>query len=140
MARKAPVKKQYTQEAAGVVEGLPGKLRRLEELMQPIAARIEELAEAGLIYATEYWRPNAAGEPRFMYLLYPIVPGEPRRRDYVGANPDRIAAARAAIERANEYDQLMIRLGALNSCLSSVTAALSKATSLLDDPEPKRYW
>ena len=75
-----------------------------------ITTRMAELEALGLIYASEYWRKDNDGQPKYFYLLYPLKQGEARRRDYVGCDPARIEAARQGLARAREYDALMADL------------------------------
>jgi hypothetical protein len=85
---------------------LPALLAGLERRVQGNERRMATLKKSGLIYAAEHFRKNTHGEPSFLYLIYPTQAGEKRRRDYVGSDPDKIAKARAGIERANEYDRI----------------------------------
>lgn len=98
--------KNYTAELMKRAGELPAKIVALEKTIQAVDTRMAELKGVGLTYATEHWRKDAGGEPKFLYLLYPTRAGEKRRRDYVGSDPAKVAEARAGIARAREYDQL----------------------------------
>lgn len=73
--------------------------------------KMEELKNAGLIYASEHWRSG-----KYLYLIYPSHDGQ-RERKYIGADPSKIEAAQASIRRANEYDHLAIEAGRIEKSL-----------------------
>mgnify|MGYP003383497080 CR=1 FL=1 len=99
-------KKHHTAELAKLAADVPGLIDALETEIAEVVASMAELKKAGLIYATEHWRKDAKGEPKYFYLLYPQKNGEARRRDYVGCDAESIEKARAGIVRAGEYDKL----------------------------------
>lgn len=119
--------KAATAELMKLAQALPGLIKKLDADIADISARMVELQKAGLVYATEHWRKGADGEPKYLYLLYPQKTGEPRKREYVGCDPVRVAEARAAIVRAGEYDELAGRLAALSYRARSIGEALDNA-------------
>ena len=117
----------YTADLLKLAGELPAKIAELEASIQAVDKRMAELKAAGLIYATEHWRKDAAGEPKFLYLLYPSRAGEKLRRDYVGSDPAKVAEARAGIARAQEYDQLADQQRGLTGRVYHVSSDLERA-------------
>ena len=68
---------------------------------------------------------------RYIYLLYPQKNGEPRRRDYVGCDSERIEEARAGIVRAEQYDRLAAQHSALECRVRRIAEALREARRYL---------
>ncbi|MCL6467653.1 MAG: hypothetical protein I4O48_04940, partial [Ralstonia sp.] len=67
-------------------------------------------------------------------LIYPMQGGE-RRREYVGSDPDKIEAAKAAVERAKQYDALNVELPRLEGRIAAVRGHLQEVMTLL-----RRKW
>jgi len=111
---------------------LPGLLAALDERVKDNKANMSALTRAGLIRATEYYRPDSQGNPRFLYLLYPVQKGEKRRRDYVGKDPENIAKARAGIERAHEYDRIERETACLLQRLREIAGIVQDARKLTE--------
>ena len=99
----------------------------LDSDMTAITESMVELKEMGLIYASEYWRKDSEGQPKYFYLLYPHKQGEQRRRDYIGCDPVRIEAARQGLARAKEYDDLTSKLSYLENQARSGMFAMKDA-------------
>lgn len=110
---------------------LPALIDDLKREIDGVVSRMASLKNAGLIYATEFWRRNADGIPKYFYLLYPQELGKPRRREYVGCDPQRIAQARAGIARAREYENAGFVLQGLNHRVYSVKRAMEEVFLLL---------
>ena len=110
---------------------LPALIDALEVEIETVTQRMAALKKAGLIYASEHWRKDAEGNPKYFYLLYPQQPGEPRKREYVGCDTDRIEEARAGIARAKEYDECGAVLAGLNSRVHHVIQAMQDARRYL---------
>lgn len=103
-------KHKTTATLQAVAFELPDLIAAAQVDIDSIAHRMEVLKRAGLVYASLFWRKDAAGVERYLYLLHPQIPGEPRRRDYIGCDPERIQEAKAGIERAKEYEELRKQL------------------------------
>jgi len=125
-------KKAHTAELIKMAGELPALIEALEADIVAIAGRMAELQAAGLIYATEHWRKGSNREPKYFYLLYPQKQGEPRKREYIGCDPARIAEARAGIVRAREFDALSTRLSGLNGRVRTVAGSLNDARRFLN--------
>lgn len=83
------------------------------------------LQQAGLIYASEYWRSD-----KYLYLIYPSRDGQ-RERKYVGADEAKIAEAKAAMQRAKDYDSLAAQASAIERKLFGGCGRLREAVALL---------
>ncbi|WP_272688280.1 hypothetical protein [Providencia sp. PROV041] len=123
--------KAHTAELVKLSAELPALIDALEVEIQTVTQRMAALKKAGLIYASEHWRKDAEGNPKYFYLLSPQQPGEPRKREYVGCDADRIEEARAGIARAKEYDECGAVLAGLNSRVHHVIQAMQDARRYL---------
>lgn len=115
-----------TAELVQLTRELSPLVGALDQRIDEILARMVQLEKAGLIQATEHWR-KGGGEPKYMYLLHPQKPGVRRWREYIGADPVRIAQARAGIVRAGEHAQLPGRAVKLANDVRTVTENLRVA-------------
>lgn len=127
----AKTKKAHTAELVKLSGEMPALIAALESEMQQLSDGMAELASAGLIYASEHWRKDSDGEPKYFYLLYPQQPGERRKREYVGCDPQKIEEARAGMARGREYDQLRTQLTALEGRIYHVQQAMTEARRYL---------
>ncbi|MHC8297712.1 hypothetical protein [Pseudomonas sp. LB3P58] len=127
MAKKA----KHTGELAALTANMPQLIDELESKMAAVDAQMAELEKAGVIYATEHWRKDADGEPKYFYLLYPKKPDEARRRDYIGSDAAKIEDARAGMRRAQEFDGLAAKLATMRNQVYQATQALRDATRFL---------
>lgn len=128
--------KNYSAEIFKLADGLAAKIAELEASIQAIDTHMAELQAAGLIYATEHWRKDGSGKPKFMYLLYPSRAGEKRRRDYIGSDDAKVAQARAGMERAKEFDRLANQQRQLIGRVYSVGDDLKRAYLHLSGGRP----
>lgn len=120
-------KKSHTAELVKLAADVPDMIDALEGEISGVVEGMATLEKAGLIYATEHWRKDAKGEPKYLYLLHPLKQGEERRRDYVGCDAEGIKSARAGIIRAQEYDKLAGKYAALAARVQHVAGALQDA-------------
>jgi hypothetical protein len=100
---------------------LPSLLQRQEDELREVQERMHALKAAGLIYAAEHWRNK-----KYFYLIYPQVGGQ-RKRQYVGTDPDRIAEARAGIQRGKDYDLLKENVAAIESRITAAKFHINSA-------------
>jgi hypothetical protein len=77
------------------------QIEQIDSRLASIANEMANLKAAGLIYAGEHLRDG-----KYFYLIYPSQNGAPRKREYVGIDPERITEARAGIARAKLYESL----------------------------------
>jgi hypothetical protein len=75
---------EYTE----IIQAISDGLARLDAAISERAAEIQQLEEEGMINAKEHWRGG-----KYLYLIHPQKNGE-RQREYIGADPDKIATAR----------------------------------------------
>lgn len=125
------MKKAHTAELILLAGELPALIQKMELDMDAVAIRMAGLKDAGLVYASEHWRKDNEGEPRYFYLIYPQKQGEQRRREYVGCDQRKIEQARAGIARAKEYDELSGSLAKLSRCAQRASNSLQEARSFL---------
>ena len=125
------MKKAHTAELILLAGELPALIQKMEIDMDAMAIRMAGLKDAGLVYASEHWRKDNEGEPRYFYLIYPQKQGEQRRREYVGCDQRKIEQARAGIARAKEYDVLSGSLAKLSRCAQRASNSLQEARSFL---------
>ena len=125
------MKKAHTAKLILLAGELPALIQKMELNMDAVAIRMTGLKDAGLVYASEHWRKDHEGEPRYFYLIYPQKQGEQRRREYVGCDQHKIQQARAGIARAKEYDELSGSLAELSRCAQRASNSLQEACSFL---------
>lgn len=119
--------RNHTAALVELVADMPELIEALEAGIAKVVTEMAKLEEAGLIYATEHWRKDSKGNPKYLYLLYPQKNGEARRRDYVGCVAKEIAAARAGVVRAQEFDKLAGSYSALVTRANNIAEALNDA-------------
>jgi hypothetical protein len=66
-----------------------------------LVTAIDELESAGITNASIHMRDS-----KYMYLIHPTQPDGSRQREYIGADPDKQAAARARLERFARHQEL----------------------------------
>jgi hypothetical protein len=84
----------------GLADLLPALIAALKTELTGKQAAMTALKTAGLIYAAEHWR-----EGKYLYLIHPSRDGQ-RERKYIGANAEKIAEAKAGMQRAKDFDAL----------------------------------
>lgn len=97
-------------------------INKIVEHRKDIARSMRTLKAKGLICANPHWRNE-----RYLYLLYPVVTGQPRKREYIGTNPARIDAAKQAITRAHQYDELTSRLHRMDAAIGRASKSVALA-------------
>jgi len=114
-----------TKQLRQLANSVPRLIDKIDVELQDVSRRMKALERAGLIYASEHWR-----EEKYLYLIYPMREGD-RRRVYIGADAERVAAARAGIERGREFDQLAKKRREIESCMNNASSALRDAVRSL---------
>ena len=104
---------------------LPELIESLSRKYREIITRMHELKRAGLIYAKPHYRQG-----KYLYLIYPMKDGE-RRREYIGADPEKIKVALQAINRVHEYEALSNKLARTEGCLSQGQLQLNQLVRTL---------
>jgi hypothetical protein len=103
------------------LEKLAAILTHMETINHNTRHEMHALQKAGLKYATPHYRAE-----RYLYLIHPQHNGE-RIREYVGADPVKIAAALDAINRAHQFDRLDDNLKREEARISAVEYQLDMA-------------
>lgn len=124
-------KASHTKRLYDLLDQLRPAIAKLDDEIAAVAVQMAALEKKGLIYASPFWRKDAQGADRYLYLIYPSRKGEKRQRDYVGTNPDDIRVKLDAIERANEYDVLDAQQKKLKARLDPAETALAEAAASL---------
>jgi hypothetical protein len=111
-------------------------LRTRRETLEAEATRLQALDP---IEATTYYRPDRDGKPKYLYIHHPARDGRPRRREYVGADPEKQQAALARIQAYKDLQEAKAELREVDHRLAAITGHLARAllaaTSGLDP-----YW
>jgi hypothetical protein len=105
---------------------LANRLSTMAVERKRICARMRSIEKVGWVYASEYWRDG-----KYFYLLHQVRAGAPRKREYIGTDAERIAAARALIRRGAEYEALKEHLARLDAIVSDVNYRLLEILGLL---------
>lgn len=113
------------QDVEGLADQLPALIEGRRTTLAAKKAQMTELEKAGLTYASEHWR-----EGKYMYLIYPTHDGQ-RPRKYVGTDPQKVAAARAGIARAQEFDRLADETRKIEAGLQQGLFRLREAVAFL---------
>lgn len=82
--------------------------------LNDLQRHLDELERLGVVEAKPHWRDG-----KYLYLIYPMKDGE-RKREYIGADQDKIDDALAKIGRVQERDKLQDEIAQLQSNLSTV--------------------
>ncbi len=98
---------------------VPQLIESLCSRYREILTRMHELERAGIIYAKPHYRQG-----KYLYLIYPMKDGE-RRREYIGADPQKINEALQAVNRVHEYEALSRKLAQTEGCLSQGQSQLN---------------
>jgi len=94
----------------------------LARSIQTETDEMEKLKRAGLIYAGTWYKAG-----KYLYLVYPSDGNGDRKRDYIGADEDKITTALAGIERGQKYNQCKARKEALQSKMNRMKQYLNAA-------------
>jgi exonuclease VII small subunit len=118
--------KRYTESLSAIVASLPNCIEQLEAATTSLAEKKSALQNQGLIYASPHMKDG-----KYLVLLYPIQPGEARRRQYIGNDPAKVSDALAKIRRAKEYDELVERERQIVSAMQEGLLSLQAASRAL---------
>lgn len=93
------------------LERLTMAMQAAENIRQRGQDELNTLSAAGICYATPYYRGG-----KYLYLIHPSKNYQ-RKREYIGADPDAIAAALESIERAKRYDAIKRHVDRAETCI-----------------------
>lgn len=99
-------------------------LRTRREVLQAEEARLRALDP---IEATTYYRLDRDGKPKYLYIHHPARDGRPRRREYVGADPEKQQMALARIQAHKDLQDVKAELREVDHRLAAVTGHLARA-------------
>jgi hypothetical protein len=99
-------------------------LRTRRETMAEEAARLEQLRP---VLATPHWRKDRHGQPRYLYLIHPTQDDGSRRREYIGADPDKQAEALARVKAWDELQAVRSEIREVDHRLAAITGHLARA-------------
>lgn len=112
-------------------------LRQIEQLsiekmnnIQRLEEKIKELRKLGTVNASLHYRTR-----RYLYLIHPTNSNGHRKREYVGAKPEKIKAAQEAVNRYHEAQELERRLSEEKRLMQQAEFYLGDAVKAL-----KRKW
>jgi hypothetical protein len=77
--------------------------------------------------ASAYYRRHNRGAKRYLYLNHRIQDNRPRKREYIGADPGRQAAALDRIDAYEELVKVQAEIREVSNRLAAITGHLSRA-------------
>jgi len=120
-----------THVLTGAIANLQERHEQFLRVLNGLYKEKAALEQCQLIYAAAYWRPGKAPDQKYLYLNYPTQKGQPRKREYVGADPAKIKLAELGIQRAKEYEALKSRIESLEITAKQAAFHLNQALHLL---------
>jgi hypothetical protein len=96
-------------------------VRSLMNRQAELENEIYRLRRLGVVDAKPHYRDG-----KYLYLIYPMVDGE-RKREYIGADPEKIQEALDKIERKDQIADLENKLAIITTAISSTKYYLSQA-------------
>jgi len=120
-------------ECEQLVIDIGKKLVKKSDRLEWIGSRIVELQGEGVYDAipAESWEGRNGGGKVYLRLVFP-ADAEGRRKEYVGADPDRVAAARENIARTRLLEALQAEERRIESRAVLAKAILQRALKHLD--------
>lgn len=109
------------------------KLRQIEQQIREKAERIAELVgkiwaleKLGTVNASLHYKAG-----RYLYLIHPTHESGDRLRQYVGAQPEKIREAEAAVNRYHEAQALRQQLAKENGKMSQADYQMDEISRIL---------
>ena len=84
----------------GLVERALVRLNALAERVVELDNQMNEMQARGMVQATPYWR-----DQRYLYLVHQQLDGQ-RKREYIGKDKHKQAAALQRVENWHQYQKL----------------------------------
>jgi hypothetical protein len=110
-----------------IIQAINDGLARLDAAISEHSAEITRLEDEGMINAKEYWRND-----KYLYLIYPQRSGE-RTREYIGADPEKIAAAQKKLANYTRWHDVQAEKVDLER---QMRYALQKLQEVKQDVQP----
>jgi len=140
MANQTTTEKQR----ADVNASLAAAANRLDTLcveIDGLEAAAQDLSQQGTTPASAYWR-----KAKYLYLIHPTWQGT-RKREYIGSDPDNVAAALASIERHTRREEitaqakkLRLELDQLEETAAALTDSARISGLYYHHQERQRRW
>ncbi len=105
--------------AADLAEGIKQVVEALQEKINDLTAKLVEIEYQGVINATPYYKDG-----KYLQLIHPMTNGE-RVREYVGADPEKVQEALAAVERYKAWVELDQERAKYQGILNQIHSELS---------------
>lgn len=102
-------------------------LSNLESAIHDQEQNLKNLEAAGVIRAGIWWKDG-----KYLYVVHPRYQGDNRRREYIGADPEKVKTTLDAIERAKQHDSGKERLRQLNAKLDRFRYFMSMVRDALE--------
>lgn len=93
-------------------------MRKIQIAIEGVDYQISQIEELGYVKATEWWKGG-----KYLYLVHPQRNGQ-RVREYIGADPEAVEAARQRVKRFGLRGQLLTKKRQLERIQSSMEASL----------------
>ncbi len=103
----------------------PETLAKLRQHRAGLVKAIKALERAGLVDARPHYR-----EGKYLYLVYPQRDGE-RKREYIGAEPAKVKAAFARIDRFAARAALLDQLARMDRALAALSMEVNRIDGAL---------
>lgn len=118
---------QLLQHIENQVQSLKRQIQTEEDCMA-------DLKKQGLIYAGTWWKDG-----KYLYLVYPSDGFGSRKRQYIGAEQEKIDEANAGIGRGQKFNEAKARMLRLRDQLNTIQYHLLSAERVTSgDRQPVR--
>lgn len=105
-----------------LLETIKDRVTSIRESIELEEAKMVKLQTKGLIYAGTWYKAG-----KYLYLVHPDEDGNGRKREYIGADEQKIADALAGIERGQKYLVCAARKKHLEQRLRDIAYHLTNA-------------
>ena len=116
---KPAISRQLDERVLALMSILPGAIDTVMTRRAKLITEIEQLKLEGVTNATPYYKGGV-----YLVLVHPTDVCGHRKREYIGADPDKIRIALARVERFQRYQSLKNELATLNSRMQQAEESL----------------
>lgn len=117
-----------------LIHHVENQVQSLKRQIQTEEDEMASLKAMGLIYAGTWYKGG-----KYLYLIHPSDGFGYRKREYIGAEPEKVQAALDGIERGKRYDKTKARMEYLRRQLNSIQYHLMNAERVVGgDNSPAR--
>lgn len=107
--------------SVAMLDKLETAIRSLYSRQAELQNQIDDLNRLGWVDAKSHWR-----DEKYLYLIHPMKDGE-RVREYIGADPQKIAEALDRIARKAEIEEVEKKHSEVSASLSQLIYYLRQA-------------